>query len=230
MCGRANPSMAEMLVFATSTDAALANAKPEVFAMPFMDTLNEGDDTAAAFLLRMLRSDPDGYAQFLGLPGHEEGIPDGEDAIGGIVLGYLVMRAPEHPLSVTELPWLATETEEAREFLDFVLASPASVVILLGHYGTEQIPPDLIAEFIDLAKRHPPASVRAAQMPFAEVYDDVDARMVELLWSLSRNNREDLDKVLTAYEGRGGIRERDLLTLELISLELSPPRIERSAC
>ena len=220
-----DPSMAEMLVFAITTDAALANAKPEVFAMPFMDTLNEGDITAARFLLRMLRSDPDGYGQFLGLPDHEEGIPDGEDVIGRIVLGYLAMSAPEHSLAVTEIPWLIDEREEAEEFLGVVIASPATVAVLLGHYSTEQIPPELAAAFHDLARRHPPASVRAALMPFAETYDDSDVRLVELLRSISRNNREDLDKVLTAYEETGGIRESDLLTLELINLELSHPEL-----
>ncbi len=220
-----NPSMADMLEFANKRHSQFASIKPEIYAMPFMDTLNAGDDLAVEYLVTVLNSDADGYALLLDLSGYEDGVPDGNNAVSNLLIDYIAVKAPDNPAPVNEIPWLLDDAERAEDLLQLALSSPAALSVLLEHYGTGEIPAALITAFVGLAGWHPPSAVRAAEMPFAETYDDVDVRIVDVLRQTARNDREDLEHVLTTYEARGGIRERDLLDLELISLELSEPEL-----
>ncbi len=201
-----------------------------ILTMPFLETLERGDDLALAFLRGLLLSDRAGLEQLLLQPAFRSGVTDDQNMT--IPLLFLETRKPEAATAIRELAWVKDGMTDQEPWtvleLQRLALSSEEVFWAFVHErgdigGDLGIHSSTIRSLASIAAIDKEAALRIVEMPFLETLDLAEYDTIGYLKELAVSSPEDLQQLLSHPELENGITDDNLTIVWLLYLRWSDP-------
>lgn len=202
-----------------------------VAELPFLDTIEWGDNDNVEFLLGLLDSDPEGLQGLLAHPAiHKE--PRGPEGRHISIL-YLEIKNPAVADEISSMEWVQDglvlhENETVTLLQQMALKSPnlfRAVLATEREWIPAQTGMDVstIRRLISIAETAEPAALTIIDMPFMATIEVSDGDTIRWLADLSKANPAGIEELLSQPSFEEGITDEETVEVSLLYLELTDP-------